>query len=205
MVKRKKWTAKEEITDSLLKFREKRKWQLSLRRYVLEKNHCQFYAPYFGLPIQDFRRWIEIQFTDDLSWENFAEAWQFDHIVPVAYFDFTQEDDLRLCWNFINIRVERINNDKKRSQRIDVLAAKPYFEALFSKTGLKICNKMLDKINSLQASSITREPILEDFLIRNKETIETLTSMNSDDFRNINEGRTIKDILLEKEILKKFA
>lgn len=205
MAKRKKWTAKEEITDSLLKFREKRKWQLSLRRYVLEKNHCQFYAPYFGLPIQDFRRWIEIQFTDDLSWENFAEAWQFDHIVPVAYFDFTQEDDLRLCWNFINIRVESINDNKNRSQRIDMLAAKPYFEALFSKTGLKICNKMLDKINSLQASSITREPILEDFLIRNKETIETLTSMNSDDFRNINEGRTIKDILLEKEILKKFA
>ncbi|MEO7048351.1 MAG: hypothetical protein ABI091_23840 [Ferruginibacter sp.] len=205
MAKRKKWTAKEDITDSLLKFREKRKWQLSLRRYVLEKNHCQFYAPYFGLPIEDFRKWIEIQFTNDLSWDNFAESWQFDHIVPVAYFDFALEEDLRLCWNFINIRVESINDNKNRGQRIDVLAVKPYFEALLSKTGLTICSKMLAKINALQVSSINSEPTLEAFLINKKDNIETLTTLNSDDFKSINEGVTIKDILLEKEILKKFG
>jgi hypothetical protein len=205
MAKRKKWTAKEEITDSLLEFREKRKWQLSLRRYVLEKNHCQFYAPYFGLPIDDFRKWIEIQFTNDLSWDNFAESWQFDHIVPVAYFDFSLEEDLRLCWNFINIRVERISDNKNRGHRIDVLAVKPYFEALLSKTGLTICNKMLAKINTLQVSYINSEPVLEDFLINKKDNIETLTTLNSDDFKSINEGVTIKDILLEKEILKKFG
>jgi hypothetical protein len=96
-MERKKWTAKTTITEELLKFREKRKWQLALRRYVLEKKAALLYAPYFGLDVNGFREWIALQFTDELNWDNFATAWQFDHIVPVTYFDFTQEEDLYLC------------------------------------------------------------------------------------------------------------
>ena len=101
-MERKKWTPKAEITVSLLKFREKRKWQLAFRRYVIEKNKSSFYALYFGLDIEQLRHWIELQFTENIRWDNFGTSWQFDHIVPVAYFDFFNEDDLKLCWNFIN-------------------------------------------------------------------------------------------------------
>src|SRR6188474_3101936 len=101
-MERKRWTPKAEITDELLKSREKRKWQVALRRYVLDKNLSPAYAWYFGLSIDQFRNWIEIQFTEGLSWENFGSAWQFDHVIPVAYFDFSLEEDLLLCWNFIN-------------------------------------------------------------------------------------------------------
>lgn len=112
-MERKKWTPKVEITDGLIKSREKRKWQLALRRYVLEKNISPGYAPYFGLNIVKFRQWIEIQFTGELNWENFGAAWQFEHIVPLAYFDFSIEDDMHLCWNFINIRVESLELKKR--------------------------------------------------------------------------------------------
>lgn len=205
MNKRKKWTPQEDITESLLKFREKRKWQLALRRYVLEKTPCQFYAPYFGLSIEEFRRWIELQFKNGLKWENFGTAWQFDHIVPVAYFDFTNQDDLRLCWNFINIRVEEIYLNKNRGRRIDLLAVKPYFDSLYGKTGLQICSKMIEKINILQVSSITSEPALQEFLSSKKADIETLSSLSHVEFNKINEGVTLKDILLERDILKKYG
>ena len=68
-------------------FNEKRKWQIALRRYVLEKNKSSQYARYFGLPIYMFRNWIELQFDESLNWDNFSTAWQFDHIVPIALFD----------------------------------------------------------------------------------------------------------------------
>jgi hypothetical protein len=203
--KRKKWTAKEEITDSLLKFREKRRWQLALRRYILEKNISQSYAPYFGLDIENYRKWIWLQFTDGLTWDNFGSSWQFDHIIPVAYFDFSKQEDLYLCWNFINIRVEKLDSNKARGNRIDVLAVRPYFESLYSKTGYSLCGKMIEKINEIQVSNIVSEPILEDFIIQNKEDLEKLAMLSSDEYSRLNKGMSLADIFLEKEILRKFG
>jgi hypothetical protein len=204
-MERKKWTPRAEITDALLKFREKRKWQLALRRYVLEKNISAAYAFYFGLGIEQFRNWIEIQFTEQLNWDNFGSAWQFDHIVPVAYFDFGTEDDLKLCWNFINIRVEIIELNKNRGNRIDIIAVKPYFEALYHKTGYSFCLKMIDKINIIEVSNIACEPAIEDFIIKNKVHLEIISSLSKEEFNSLNMGMSVDDLLLEREIIKKFG
>ncbi|MEP7107543.1 MAG: hypothetical protein ABI760_06160 [Ferruginibacter sp.] len=204
-MERKKWTPKAEITDALLKFREKRKWQLALRRYVLEKNKSPAYGFYFGLVIEDFRKWIEIQFTEELNWENFGSAWQFDHIVPVVYFDFSLESDLILCWNFINIKVERFEIDNKRVNRIDEIAVKPYFESLYNKTGYTLCLKMINKIERIEILNIVGEPKIEGFIIKNKEQLETISSLSKEEFNRLNMGVSLGDILLEREILKKFG
>ena len=203
--KRKKWTPKDEITESVLKFREKRKWQLALRRYILEKNISQAYAPYFGLDIEQYRKWIELQFTDGLAWDNFGSFWQFDHIVPVAYFDFSNEEDLSLCWNFINIRVEKLELNKARGNRIDVLAVKPYFEALFNKTGYSLCLRMVEKINNIECSNIISEPKLENFIIEKKEQLEKLNTLSPEEFSRLNQGASLADIYLEREIIRKFG
>ena len=202
---RKKWTPKHEITDSLLKFREKRKWQLAFRRYVLEKKASQPYSPYFGLGIEEFRKWIEIQFTSELNWDNFGTHWQFDHIIPVAYFDYSLEEDLRLCWNFINIRVERLDLNKNRGHRVDVLAVKSYFENLYNKTGYSLCLKMLDKINIIEVTNIVSEPKIEEFIIQNKEYLEMLSTLSNDEFNSLNMGMTLNEILLQRDILNKFG
>lgn len=201
--KRKKWTPNEKITDALLKFREKRKWQLAFRRYVLEKNTSYSYAPYFGLDIQKYRKWIELQFTDDLNWDNFGVKWQFDHIIPVAYFDFAKKEDLLLCWNCINIRVEKLEAEKETN--IDLLAAKPYFQNLFEKTGYSVCMKMLDKIKEIEKESIHPEPGLEDFIIQNLEELEKLSTLSAEEFSSLNKGTSLSDIFLEREILRKFG
>ncbi|CAN5893082.1 hypothetical protein BH11BAC4_BH11BAC4_05040 [soil metagenome] len=203
--KRKKWTPNEEITDALLKFREKRKWQLAFRRYILERNTSQFYAPYFGLDIEKYRKWIELQFNEGLNWDNFGTAWQFDHLVPVAYFDFSKEEDLFLCWNFINIRVEKLELNKSKGNRIDVLAVKPYFQALFDKTQNAICKRMIEKIGEIEVANVVSEPALEDFLINQKTQLEQLASLSVEEFARLNKGTSLKDIFLEREILRKFG
>jgi len=203
-MKRKKWTPKEDVTEAVLKFREKRKWQIALRRYILEKNPCTSYAPYFGLDILRFRKWIELQFDQDSNWENFGSVWQFEHIIPVIYFDFKEDDDLKLCWNFINIRVERIvNND--RGNPVDVLAAKSYFKELFNNTGYLVCLKMLEKITMLEFSQVYSNKILETFIKDNIDYVQTLATFTSYEFSKLNQGESFSDILLEKEILKKFG
>src|SRR5687768_17280635 len=140
--------------DEAALFKEKRKWQIALRRYILDRHKSTAYAPYFGLDNLKFREWIENQFDETLTWENFSDSWQFDHIVPVAYFDFNDPEDLKLCWNFINIRVLKTVMDVQKHKRVDVVGAKIYFQTLYQETGLAICNAMLKKLKRIEESQL---------------------------------------------------
>ena len=194
-----------ETPESLLKKREKRKWQIALRRYVVQKAQSGAYARYFGLDIEIFREWIAIQFKDGLSWDNFAEKWQFDHIVPVAYFDFNNEEDLLLCWNFINIRVEKIEYNKARGNRIDVMGVRTYFEDLYDRTKYPFCLRMLQKIKVIEVNNIESNKELEAFIINNQLYFKQIALFDQADFQRLNQGASISTVLTEKEIVKKFG
>lgn len=202
---RKKWTPQTEVDESLIQFREKRKWQIALRRYVLEKNKSYQYAPFFGLDIEKFREWIAFQFDADLNWENFSEAWQFDHIVPVAYFNFHDEEDMRLCWNFTNIRVEKTLDNHNRSNRLDVLAAKGYYEVLLEKTGYPLCLRMIEKIRRIEAAQIVSTTRMQEFLHQNQAYLESTASFTAEEFEKVNTGTPLADVVFELNFLKKFG
>ena len=135
------------------KTREKQKWQIALRRYVIEKHPNPFYAPYFGLDVAYFRRWIECQFTNGLSWNNFGSSWQFEFAIPLTFFNFQDESDLKLAWNYLNIRVG-LPSSKDDHPRSDLLFAKNYFTALSQHTSLPICRDFLARIESLEAEQV---------------------------------------------------
>ena len=201
---RKKWTRQTDNTIALLKFRDKRKWQIALRRYVLEKAPCSFYAPYFGIDIENFRKWIELQFDSDLNWKNFSLKWQFEHIIPVTYFDFSNDDELRLCWNFTNLRVEKFEMNKSRRNRLDKLAAKVYFEGLYEKTGYPLCLKMVEKITRIEISEIASTKLLENFINTNRTYLDAILGFTSYEFGQLNNGLTVDQVVNEREFLKKF-
>lgn len=200
---RKRWVARTEVTPDLLKFREKRKWQINLRRYVLEKSPCPAYAPYFGLDIKNIRKWFEYQFTNDLNWNNFAQKWQFDHIIPVTYFDHTIEKELRLCWNFTNLRVEPFHLNKARGNRLDVLGARMYFEELFSKTGYPITKELKEKISRIELSEFVSSESQEKFIAELKDYLVHIENYSEFEFELLNHGRTLEEVEKEMNFLNK--
>lgn len=193
----------EESSDT--KMREKRKWQIAFRRYVLEGSPSEAYAPYFGIDRVNLLKWFELQFKGNISWESFATKWQFDHIVPVAYFDFKREADLYLCWNFTNIRIESFSLNKNRGDRIDVLSVKKYFSDLYKQTEYSTCQKMVEKIEQIEISNMESNNELVSFLTNNKKWLEQVSVLNKDEFSRYNSGIELSDLLLEREILKKFG
>ena len=201
---RKKWTPQEDVTSSVITFREKRKWQIALRRYVLEKNKSSFYAPYFGLGIETFRKWIEAQFDEETNWDNFSQTWQFDHIVPISYFDFEDEEDMKLCWNFTNIRIAKLDPTANDPNRVDMLAAKAYFQALFEKTNYPICQKMVQKLEITRQKQLSGHEKLEKFISERKFYLDVLTGLPSYYFDKLNNGTPIGEIKKEIEFLQKF-
>jgi hypothetical protein len=206
-MQRKKWTPKTEITRSVLLFREKRKWQIALRRYILMQNKSSYYAPYFGLDIGNLRKWIEIQFEDGMNWANFSKSWQFDHIVPLAYFDFEDQADLRLCWNFTNIKAEKLARDKKETRvtgRLDLLGSKAYFSKLFERTHYQICREMVSKIEKIEAFQLENAVNLGKFMVENSSYLESISTFSYYEFLSLNEGTGLEQIKKDREFLKRF-
>ena len=192
------------ITPALLKFREKRKWQIALRRYVLEKNKSSKYAPYFGLDIQSIRKWFEMQFEEGVAWEDFGKKWQFDHIIPVTYFDFSDEGELKMCWNFTNLRVELLQQNKDRGNRLDVLAAKGYLENLYNTTLYKPCLDLLEKIDKLEISEIVSSDKQQSFITEHRSYLDMIKNYSSFEFELLNSGRSIDEVIKEVAFLKRF-
>ncbi|MBN8675801.1 MAG: hypothetical protein J0L56_16835 [Chitinophagales bacterium] len=201
---RKKREVAEEITPSLLKFREKRKWQIAFRRYVLERNISSTYAPYFGLDIENIRKWFESQFNEGIGWSDFGVFWQFDHIVPVTYFDFSNEEELKLCWNFTNIRVEHFQPNKDRGNRLDVLAARGYFKKLFETTGYPVCKKLLHKIDQIELSEIVSTAAQESFILANRDYLNMIETYSNFEFELLNTGRSVTEVEKEIGFIKNF-
>jgi hypothetical protein len=186
-------------------FKDKRRWQLSLRRYILEQQRSYDYAPYFGLDNKNLKQWIEIQFKETMRWSNYAAVWQLDHVVPIAFFDFEMEEDLRLCWNFINLKPEMIDTELPKEIKQGVLGAKSYFETLYKHTNFNLCLKMIEKIiqiEQLKQSNINPQTL---FLQENKSYLESIQSFNAEEYVMLNKGIEIKDILFQREIFKKYA
>jgi hypothetical protein len=146
-----------------------------------------------------------LQFDETLNWENFGINWQFEHILPIAYFDFSNEDDLKLCWNYINIRVDSFQPNASRGSKIDVLAVKVYFEKLYKQTNFSIVAKMVEKINQIELANIESNEAIEDYINLNKQKLEKIATLSNYEFNKLNQGILLEDILLERELLKKFG
>jgi 5-methylcytosine-specific restriction endonuclease McrA len=39
-----------------------------------------------------------------MNWDNYAEEWEYDHIKPLAAFDFSNEDEVKEAFNYKNVR-----------------------------------------------------------------------------------------------------
>ena len=51
-----------------------------------------------GIDVNTYRKWIEIQFTPEMNWDNF----EIDHVEPICLFDVSKDEELREAFNWKN-------------------------------------------------------------------------------------------------------
>ena len=57
-----------------------------------------------GCSIQEARKFLEAQFDDEMSWDNWSmDGWHLDHIRPCASFNLQDEKQQLVCFNFRNL------------------------------------------------------------------------------------------------------
>jgi len=109
------WCKKEHNTN--MNYRIKKSLAARLRNVISKENTTM---NYIGCNIQYLREWFEYNFTSEMSWDNYDSYWSIDHIIPVKYFDLTNEDEKLKCWNWTNLMPVTINyNSSKKEINLD--------------------------------------------------------------------------------------
>lgn len=67
-----------------------------------------------GIELEQFLRWIEYQFVDSMSWDNYGTYWEIDHVLPCASFDLSDDQQKQKCFHWSNMRpLIKVENMKK--------------------------------------------------------------------------------------------
>jgi hypothetical protein len=105
-------------------------WKTYLARRLndvirLNQRFCKKLEVYLGCSLLDFRKYIESQFIEGMSWDNHGLGvgkWNFDHIEGCNTFDLSLETDRLVCWNYKNIRPMWYEDHVKKSKFREALA-----------------------------------------------------------------------------------
>lgn len=63
-----------------------------IRDYVRLKNNSTLLI--LGCSIEQFKKWIEYQFDENMNWENMGSYLGFGHVIPCSSFDFSDEEQI---------------------------------------------------------------------------------------------------------------
>lgn len=64
------------------------------------------YVDALGYSWTELRAHLEARFTPEMTWANWGDVWELDHIAPLSTFHYTSLDDPRFkeCWRLANLR-----------------------------------------------------------------------------------------------------
>ena len=92
-----------------------------MRNKIIVKNERT--EKLIGYNILFLKKYLENQFNKNMNWDNYGSYWQIDHIIPQSLFDFTNENEVKKCWDLNNLRPlnKKDNNSKNNSLNIKLI------------------------------------------------------------------------------------
>lgn len=75
---------------------------------------------YLEMDVNIFKTYLEFQFSDRMSWDNYAKVWEIDHVAPCSCFDLTKEEEKAICFNWKNMRPLLKSDNLAKSSSYDI-------------------------------------------------------------------------------------
>jgi hypothetical protein len=72
-----------------------------------------------GYTIEDLIGHLTKQFKKGMTWDNYGEVWEIDHVIPKSLFNIFSKHDLafRKCWALENLQpLWKVENMKKQNR-----------------------------------------------------------------------------------------
>lgn len=110
------------------KIKQRRKTDLNFRLseilrskiHKMIKGRETTYKNLIGCDSEWFKKWIEYQFDENMSWSNLGTYWEIDHILPITQFNFENKEDEKICFNWTNYQPLEKKTNKKKSNKFEL-------------------------------------------------------------------------------------
>ncbi len=120
-----KRTHKEKIKeDERLRTHNKRIYdpQYNLKMRIVKNTRSHLFESVcerdVGCSSNNFRKWFEYLFSDDIHWQN-ASEWQCDHIIPLSFFDLTNEREYARASHWSNVQPIRARENRLKGNTVN--------------------------------------------------------------------------------------
>ena len=100
-------------------FRIKKILRTRFNKTVYGKKIYSSSLMYLGVTLDYFHKWIEYQFDENMTWENQGTYWDIDHVMPCSIFNLENDDDVKKCFNWKNLRPCEKKENYKKNNKID--------------------------------------------------------------------------------------
>ena len=84
----------------------------------VRKTNKTFYL--LGCSHSFLRLWIESQLYGEMTLDNYGKIWCLDHCLPIASFNLLDENDIRKCFSWINLRPMYVKDNIVKGDKIDM-------------------------------------------------------------------------------------
>lgn len=81
-----------------------------------------------GCSIEFVRKHLEKNFTEEMTWENHGKIWQIDHIIPCAFFKFSDPKQQEYCFNYKNLQPLTCEENNLKADKLPEGIELPVFE-----------------------------------------------------------------------------
>jgi len=71
-----------------------------------------------GCDIVFLREYLESKFTEGMSWDNYGQ-WHIDHIIPCSFFDLSDLEQQKKCFNYQNLQPLWAKDNLLKSNKIE--------------------------------------------------------------------------------------
>lgn len=91
--------------------------RLRIRQLIKSKKDNIHYN-LLGCSYTTLVKWLEFNFYDDISWDNYGTVWHIDHIRPCSSFDLTNITEQYRCFNWKNLAPLYAKDNISKSNKI---------------------------------------------------------------------------------------
>lgn len=75
-------------------------------------------ARLLGCSIETLKSRIELQFKTGMSWDNYGEIWEVDHITPCAAFNLAVPEQQKACFHYTNLQPLFAGENRAKGDKI---------------------------------------------------------------------------------------
>jgi hypothetical protein len=74
---------------------------------------------YIGCDLEFLKSWLEYNFTEGMTFENYGLYWHVDHVIPCAKFNFENKSEIKSCFSWYNLQPLEASKNFSKHDKIN--------------------------------------------------------------------------------------